>query len=310
MRVVGLGFALCGLLWSAGAFAYCRTTTCDPTDASQHCQLDERTQCVVSGTPLRWLSGCITVNVQHDAAPLAHISIEDAEASVTRAFDSWLSADCNGARPSLEVKLGEPVTCDASEYSKVHHNANIVIFREGVWPYEGGEDALGITRLRYDLEDAPGELWDADIEINAVTEPLSVIEPKRDEVDLDSLLTHEVGHLLGFGHTLDVASTMIAGYTAGSVALRTPSADDLSGMCAIYPPDRQVTKTSCEPRHGFSELCASEQPPYVPPDDETIEPKRKSGGCAMAPGPGSSECGFIGLLGLAALKRIARKRDA
>ena len=308
MRSVGVGLALCALFWSANGFAYCRTTTCDPTDVTQHCQLDQRTQCMLTGTPLRWASGCITVNVQRDAAPVARISLEAAEASVTRAFDSWLSADCNGARPSLEVKLGEPVTCDASEYSKVNHNANIVIFREGVWPYEGGEDALGITRLRFDLEDKPGELWDADIEVNAVTEPLSVTEPMHDEVDLDSLLTHEVGHLLGFGHTLDVASTMVAGYLPGSIELRSPSADDLSGMCAVYPPDRKITRTSCEPRHGFSELCVSEQPPYVPPDDELVDTKQKSAGCTTAPRPSSSGYGFVGLLGLAALVRLARKR--
>ncbi len=308
MRFVGIGLALGCLLWSASGFAYCRTTTCDPTDATQHCQLDQRTQCVLTGTPLSWRSGCITVNVQRDAAPAARISLEAAEASVTRAFDSWLSADCNGVRPSLEVKLGEPVTCDASEYSKVNHNANIVIFREGVWPYEGGEDALGITRVRFDLEDNPGELWDADIEVNAVTEPLSVGDPTPNEVDLDSLLTHEVGHLLGFGHTLDVASTMIAGYSTGSVALRTPSADDLSGMCAAYPPDRKLTRTSCEPRHGFSELCVSDQPPYVPPDDETTVAEKKSRGCTMTPHPDSPGYGLIGLLGAALFQRVARRR--
>ncbi len=307
MRSLAVGLALCSLFWSASGFAYCRATTCDPSDAEQHCKLDPRTQCVLTGTPLSWASGCITVNVQRDAAPVTRISLEDAEASVTRAFDSWLSADCNGARPSLEVKLGDPVTCDASEYSKVHHNANIVIFREGVWPYVGGEDALGITRVRYDLEDKPGEMWDADIEVNAVTEPLSVTEPTINQVDLDSLLTHEVGHLLGFGHTLDVGSTMTAGYSPGSIELRSPSTDDLAGLCAVYPPDRKITRTSCEPRHGFSELCASEQPPYVAPDDETTVSK-KSSGCTMSPHPGSSGFGFIGLLGLAALGRVARKR--
>ncbi len=308
MRSLAIGVALCSLFWNASGFAYCRATTCDPTDSTQHCQLDGRTQCVLTGPPLSWASGCITINVQRDAAPVARISLEDAEASVTRAFDSWLNADCNGARPSLRVLLGEPVTCDASEYSKVNHNANIVIFREGVWPYVGGEDALGITRLRFDLEDKPGELWDADIEVNAVAEPLSVTEPTQNEVDLDSLLTHEVGHLLGFGHSLDVGSTMIAGYSPGSIELRSPSADDLSGMCAVYPPDRRIATTSCEPRHGFSELCVSEQPPYVAPDEETAVTK-KSAGCTMMPHPDSSGFGFISLLGLAALGRTAGRRN-
>ncbi len=93
-----------------------------------------------------------------------------------------------------------------------------------------------------------------------MSEPLSVGDLEPNAVDLDSLLTHEAGHLLGLGHTRDPAATMYPGYELGSVELRTLAADDVAGVCSIYPPKRHPSSTSCEPRHGFSDLCGADQP--------------------------------------------------
>lgn len=283
MRLVAALLGLTAALHAESSFAFCRATTCDVTDVSQRCGVDPTTACVLGGTPLAWRGGCLTVNVQSSGAPRAGVSVDAAEASVRRGLDAWLSADCGGASPSIAVELGSRVTCDQAEYSSDHHNANIVLFREGRWPYPGGEDALGVTRLHFDLDRAPGEIWDADIELNAVTEPLSVGAPKANEVDLDSLVTHELGHLFGLGHSLEGGATMMAGYVKGSTELRTLSADDVAGICAIYPPAREITGSSCEPRHGFSPLCADEQPPFVEPEQPSVpSPSSSAKGCGFA----------------------------
>ncbi len=304
-RFIG-GLALSALLSSPTASAYCRATTCDPGDPQQHCQVDARSQCTLSGSPLYWASGCITVNVQQDGAPLARISADQAQASVERALHTWLSVDCGGAGPALRATVGQQIECGRAEYSTDHHNANVVLFREGSWPYAGAADALGVTWLHFDDEQAPGQLWDADIEINAVTEPLSAGHPNSDEADLDSVLTHEIGHLLGLGHTLDVEATMAAGYVPGSTELRSLAEDDKAGICAIYPPDRQLASSSCEPRHGFSEQCAEQQPPFVEPMEEPqAEPAidRTSDGCAVSSHqPGTAPI-WLGLVGLALVLR-------
>lgn len=274
--------ALAATLYAAPGSAFCRATTCDVADASQHCQVDASTECVLSGTPLRWAGGCLTVNVQSSGAPSAGISADAAEASVRRGLATWLTVDCGVGAPSIAAELGRRVSCDRAEYSTDHHNANIVMFREGEWPYPGSADALGVTRLRFDLERAPGEIWDADIELNAVTEPLAAGSPKSNQVDLDSLVTHELGHLFGLGHSLEAGATMMAGYVKGSTALRTLSPDDIAGICAIYPPDREIGSTSCDARHGFSELCAAEQPPFVePPRPSDEEPSTSAKGCSL-----------------------------
>lgn len=279
------GAALLLLLLSAtrNVSAFCAATTCDPADATQKCLIDSRTKCVLSGRPLYWGSSCVTFSLQKDAAPLAGISYAEAKASVERAFEAWTRVNCGGSPPSVRLTLSEPVSCSASEYSADHRNANIIVFRENEWPYEGGEDALGLTRLRFDPSNRAGELYDADIEINAVSEPLSAGKPKPDEVDLDSLITHEMGHALGLAHSLDIEATMLAGYAKGSVNLRSLGSDDLAGICATYAPSRTPTSTSCEPRHGFSARCAAEQPPSEAPLDEspTGDPRPQSRGCSL-----------------------------
>lgn len=279
----GVALLSAASLTTVEARAFCRATTCDPTDVNQRCQRDNVTKCLLTGEPLHWASDCLTISVQADGAPKAGIDYEAAEASVRRAFAAWTNVDCNGAKPSLRVDVSGRVSCDLSEYSSERRNANIVMFRENEWPYAGAEDALGLTRVRFDLDNLTGELWDADIEVNAVSEPLSPDNPEPDEVDLDSLLTHEAGHVLGLGHTLDVGATMMAGYTPGSVALRTPDTDDVTGICAIYPPGRKASSSSCEPRHGFSELCANEQPPEAEPEpDPSGAGGGESSGCNLA----------------------------
>ncbi len=272
-----LAFVLPGLLLctSAQALAFCRATTCNP--AKQTCQRDPTTQCLVSGVPLYWASDCLSISVQADGSPKAGIAYAAAEASVKRAFAAWTNVDCEGARPSLRVNVSGPVSCDTSEYSGEHRNANIVMFRENGWPYPGSEDALGFTFVRFDLEDEPGALWDTDIEVNALAEPLSLGEPQSNEVDLDSLLTHEAGHVLGFGHTLDLFATMVAGYETGTDELKSLGLDDVAAMCAAYPAGRRASSTSCEPRHGFSEACAIDQ--TQPAEDPG------SAGCELAGAP-------------------------
>lgn len=281
---------LAATLYVSPSLGFCRATTCDPADASQGCQVDPSTGCVTSGSPLRWPGGCLTVNVQKDGAPAAGISADAAEASVRRALEAWLTADCGDGSPAITVEVGSRVSCNAAEYFTEHHNANIIMFRDEQWPYPGGEDALGITRLHFDGERAPGELWDADIELNAVTEPLAVGALRSNQVDLDSLITHELGHLFGLGHSLERGATMLAGYVRGSTELRSLSPDDVAGICAIYPPGRALGSSSCEPRHGFSELCASEQAPFVEPapPSEQASSNGSSGchfGAAGSPAP-------------------------
>jgi hypothetical protein len=239
---------------SSHAWAFCRATTCDPSKAQ--CLRDNE-QCLTTGEPLFWASSCVQVYVQADGSPRQGISFDMAKQSVSRAFGAWLSADCGRAAPLLDVQVLGPITCGTAEYNPTQRNANIVVFRNDEWPYIGAEDALGLTTVHFDSD--TGELWDADIELNAIAGQFSVGDPVTGD-DLDSILTHEAGHLLGLAHTLAQDATMFASYTAGTDTLRTLASDDVSAVCDVYAPDRVPSRTSCSPRHGFSDACGADQP--------------------------------------------------
>lgn len=54
-------------------------------------------------------------------------------------------------------------------------------------------------------------------------------------LDLQNTVTHEVGHVLGLAHTTNASATMYSETKPGDVEMRTLSADDVAGVCAIYP---------------------------------------------------------------------------
>lgn len=57
--------------------------------------------------------------------------------------------------------------------------------------------------------------------------------------DLQSIATHEIGHLLGLGHSNLQSATMYAAYVGGTGA-RTLHQDDIDGVCSLY-----TTSCSC-----------------------------------------------------------------
>jgi hypothetical protein len=162
------------------------------------------------------------------------------------------------------------------------------MFRDQDWPYENAIDTLALTTLIFNAN--TGEIFDADVEINTYASDLTTGRVGPFDVDLNSVVTHEVGHFLGLSHTNAPRATMEPSYTQGETAMATIEEDDVDGICAALPPGRKVAKTSCEPRHGFSGECA-------------LEPTS----CAFAPRSGGELAGALALL-LGLSSRPLRKR--
>jgi hypothetical protein len=298
--LLGASPLLVALLLAPEARAFCRTTTCDPNDPSENCQRDDN-DCLITGLPLSWRSSCVTLGVHQLGSPKSGFSYDDVVGVVDAAFGAWTSVDCGGGKPSIDVQLLGPIECGLSEYNSDRGNANIVLFREDDWPYLGAVNAIALTTTRFDTK--TGALWDGDIELNTVTQKLSIGDPITGD-DLLSVLTHEAGHFLGLSHTLDSSATMRAIYdpVRDGKSFRSLEPDDVAGMCAVYPVDRVPDTDSCENRHGFSGQCGADQPP---PDEAS--------GCSLntRAGAGGSRAGALPvslLLGLAACARLARRR--
>lgn len=252
-----------GLTWTTPAEAYCRTTTCIP---SENCEYDPVTGCAVNGTFLEWKRSCVSFSVQQDGSPRRGIDYEEAHSIIAGAFANWLDTSCPGGRPSLDIADLGAVSCNAPQYNQSGPNANVWMFRDDAWESDrgfAGAAELAITIVTYHPD--TGEIYDADVEINSHQIPITIGD-ENVQYDLASIVTHEAGHFLGLSHSRVLDSVMRVNYLPGTTSLRQLAEDDREGICAIYPPDREVPNGNCTPRHGFTSAC------YRPND----------GGCSIA----------------------------
>jgi hypothetical protein len=292
MRARSLAFAAfaAALFIPSLASAYCRTTTCTPSTCvpSADCAY-----CMEGGLPLYWPGGCASFSVQWDGSPLRGISATVTRDLVENAFGKWIGVDCGGGSPSVALYKTDNVVCNKQEYNQDSGNANIWMYRDDGWPYVSSAATLALTTVTYNVK--TGEIFDADVEINSADNPITVGDDQV-QFDLDSIITHESGHFLGLAHSCDQLATMFVSYKLGDTALRSLEADDINGICAIYPPGKDVSNCDPTPRHGFATECGS--------------PPAEKGCCTTAPGTPSrsGSAAVLALLAGLALGSARRRR--
>lgn len=293
---------LATLMVASTASAFCRTTTCDPRQ--EECARDA-SNCIVEGVPLAWPDRCLSFGTQKDGSPLRGISYPEADRIFQEVFHTWQTADCGGGRtPSFRMydigaRFGG-ILCDQPEFNDLGPNASIWMFRDDGWPYYDDQATLGLTTVQY--EKSTGVILDADVEINSFGTPLTIGDTGI-QSDLASIATHEAGHFLGLSHTNSPGATMIATYQPNSLDIRSLGPDDMDGICAAYPPERDVVECSGPyPPHGFTLYCGGGQ------RDEGF------GGCAVhgaAERQGPHDAAALAAAGIVlALRRRQRARAA
>lgn len=297
---LGLGCAIASIVLAQASFAdaYCRTSACRDASGKSFtgavCTPAQATDC---GKVLFWPRPCVGFSMQKDAS--VQIDLDAATKIFEQAFDTWMQADCDGAKhPRFTFVNQGPVACDVHEYNKKAGNANIFLFHDDAWPHAGAGSTLALTTVTYNVD--TGEIYDADMEINSAnvqftTGDVGVV------YDLPSIATHEVGHFLGLSHSPDTTATMYADYMPGDVELRTLAPDDIAGICAIFPPGDAVP-ADCDPtpRRGLASECSP-----APIEAE------QTGCCSVAPGSAGSSgqtavAAVVLAFGLAASRRRER----
>jgi len=278
------------------ASAFCRSTTCR-TGASKECPTDQ-SGCATDGAKLFWASSCISYAVNELGTQ--DLDPEESRAVIRKAFQAWSDVPCGaggkGGTASMTFQERAPVSCKKSEYNKNAPNVNVILFQDNDWKYRGIDGTLAKTSVTYN--DETGEIYDADIEVNAAYNGITITDdPRKIEYDLQAILTHEVGHFIGVAHSPESSAVMSASYAPGSTAQRTLTSDDVGAVCAIYPPGR-AADCNVEPRNGFSAACGGAE-------------EKKSGLCTIAgvgmndpsggSRNGSSEAASMVGLGLGAL---------
>lgn len=211
------------------------------------------------GVPLSWTTSCVywsmaeqsLDNSNFDDPAQEHISFDELYGAVDASFDSWEEVDCS----YLYFVETAPMHCLDVGYHHGSGNANRIFFRDSGWldpdaPWrEQGQIAL--TSVFYDTE--TGQIYDVDIEFNAEFFELSTTEDDP-RTDIQNALTHELGHLVGLGHSDVRESTMYLNADDGELHKRDLDDDDIDGICSIYPLTEDPV--SCpEPPGGLDLEC-------------------------------------------------------
>lgn len=228
------------LTTSIDAAAFCRKTTCKRE--TDQCEVDEH-GCTKTGVPLVWRG--LPIEYRFSAQRPGQLIREEARAAIRAAFHRWSDTLCgpDQRRTSLRFSEGEDILSDKPLEQGAHGAEPFgIYFRDRGWPYEGKQDStLAQTNSLFGKNS--GRIEYADIEINTGAKRFST---KEDDVgvDLQAVITHEVGHYIGLDHSDEPTSIMVASYCEragrcekGKVAARRLSQDDIDAVCTLYPPD-------------------------------------------------------------------------
>src|SRR5678816_1526331 len=278
------------VLGEHAAHAFCRTRS-DPSPVDD---------CASQGPSLFWKNKCVGYAVAKAASKKA--DLPKARSIVATAFETWTTPN-KVCTPGVHV-LEQP-TSDANQigFNKVGRNENTVVFRDDSWPYDDAGNPLALTTVTFNAD--TGEILDADIEVNTADKSVTSAEPLPAQgYDLQSIITHEVGHYFGLAHSKVNGATMEPRYDRGQTGLRTLELDDLQGICTIYPdetkrttdlPGKPASTVPCGPCEPVITI-----PPPAPSDDE---------GCLCSTGPkGPSPTAPLVAAGIAGALILRRRR--
>jgi len=305
------------------ASAFCRMTTASDVQVEgEACNDDE-------GEPLEWSQACISYAI--DERGSQWMNFEDVEEAIDLAFEEWENVDCGGGSPpSVVFQPLQPSTCRRHEYN-CSGNVNTIAFLSdsdaaGNFIEPCGDrfpfNAFAVTIVWHN--ESTGEIFDADMLIN---DTLAV--PNRDNVptaggpyascpddgcppsagvnpgaaDLRSIVTHEIGHIIGIGHSDVADATMFATNERRAVNKRDLHPDDEAAICTIYPPGSLEQSCDATPRGGLELDCEEKAC-----TDGPCQMASNGNGCSALGGPASAPWGGVlaACFGLMALRRRRR----
>lgn len=208
------------------------------------------------GAMVHWDTSALSVGLD-PSMPSRSLSTEDAEQALDGALATWTAA-ADG-----KITLS-PAQADARPDTII-----LVRFHTDEWPYK--ENMLAYTQLY--ARQVSGQITAAVIEVNEHDHHFAV-DGDKGRYDLQAVLTHEVGHLIGLGHSLDDQAVMHSGTAPGDAHQRNLDDDDRAGLAAI----------------------------------EAMQSVGMAGGCSFSPSTTSSNGALaiallFGLIGLAARRR-------
>ena len=184
--------------------------------------------------------------------------------SMRTGFERWTTPNVTTCGTSFMFAFQPNFTSPSgtSAISGGDGNNNVIWFGGTSWRY--GSGTLGLTTTSF----FPGRLLDADMELNNNSQWSTT--GASGAIDIESVVTHEAGHFIGFSHTTSGNAVMNPSIAAG-VVKRALLAPDLSDVCGVYPGaggglGSSCTSTSmctggrvCEgPAGGGAQICTQD----------------------------------------------------
>jgi len=280
------------VLAAPAAHAFCRTTTV-ATDPS-FSPVDGR--CWDQGIFVYHSRTCVGYAIESPGS--AKLDMGTFRSLVETAFQTWETASCGAGGPTIDAQFLGPTSRSALGYDTKAgaKNASAIVFWDDAWP-NGSSNEVILTTLTFNKE--TGEILDADMEVNTAEIAFTLSDPvPPNGTDMQSALTHEVGHFFGVAHSSERTATMFAKYTPGSTFFRDLTDDDVAGICSIYLPNNQRASSKGTVEGGICD-------PSAPPPPTTGE----GGGCNAGGGGLAASAVPLAALGLV-LARLRKRRGA
>lgn len=177
-----------------------------------------------SGIPVRWSARTIPLRIDPSCSGAAEL--REVREALVMATEAWRGLP---GVPDLVVADGAPGPLGV----RADMVASNGIYVAHEWPYEPGR--LAVTLATYSA--STGAMVDADIVING-HELFALLDEGEDEhtnrYDLASVLTHELGHVLGLEESDVKQATMWPKIGKDQTFQRTLETDDEEGIIAVY----------------------------------------------------------------------------
>ena len=189
------------------------------------------------------------VGVRWDEMPIRYfvtnrdvpgVTATQLQATVARAFAAWAAVPDVG----ISTNFAGFVNAEPS----IEDGASVIGFRSR----PELDRVLGAAS--FNTDDVTGEILEADIFFNSTFTWSVAAAGESNRFDVESIAVHEIGHLLGLGHSAlgeteeraDGGRSVLAkravmfpiAFPRGNIEDRTLEADDRAGIADVYQPDR------------------------------------------------------------------------
>lgn len=186
---------------------------------------------------VRWASGNLSFEVNAELIPGLEGDVE----AVVSAMESWNAVSCAQMNGSYR---GETTALGAAYPIASFDGVNRVIYVAAQnWRPED-RDALAITVLNFELSGRAPRISEADIAFHGAVSWSTAATAQA--FDVESVASHEIGHLWGLQHSPLSDAVMYFATPPGTTANRTLHPDDEAGACYLYPSNAGACEVDAE----------------------------------------------------------------